>query len=267
MKQNNLKMKRSLATKQKPIRQAKFNGETYYSIVDIIENLTGTIAPRTYWATLKKRDIQLINSVKQLNMTADDGKTYTADAANKQGIFRILMSVPSPNAEPFKTWLSGIGKQAIDKTDNLEQEFGRLPDIQKATIDSDEPMTEALQVCKCPPSLMQEWEQRGVEQGIEYALLHAAIAQWTFGLTHQEHKALKGLTQQNLYDHFTDLEFIFKSLGEEATKAIVIKEDAQGFIENFGAAQKGGRIAGEARKNVEKQLGKKVVSSANCLEK
>ena len=259
-------MKHPLITaKHTPIRQVQHKGDMYYSIVDIIENLTGTLAPHTYWAMVKRRNIQLVNVIEQLNMVATDGNIYRTDAANKKGILRILMSVPSPNAEPFKTWLVGVGKQAMDVKDNPELGFDHLPAIKKSKNYGDVPATKSLQSHPFPTSLTDEWQQRGVEKGIEYALLSATITQWTFGLTLIEHKTLKGLAQQNLHDHMTSLELIFTALGEEVTRQIVINDDAQGFIENFGAAQKGGQLAGNARLIFEKKAGMKVASSHNFL--
>jgi DNA-damage-inducible protein D len=250
----------------KPIRQARHKGEMYYSIVDIIENLTGTIAPRTYWATLKRRDIQLHNVVEQLNMLSPDGNFYLTEAANKRGIYRILMSIPSPNAEPFKSWLAASGKQTIQEMNNPELRIKRLPEITGVTNFSNEPVSNTLINNELCTSLVTEWQRRGVEAGIEFMLLTATIAQWTFGITLREHKALKGLTTQNLRDNMTALESIFMALGEETTKQFVINDNAQGFIENFGAAQKGGSLAGEARKTLEKQLKMRVVSRQNALK-
>ncbi len=251
---------------QKPIRQAQHKGEMYYSIVDIIENLTGTIAPRTYWATLKRRDIPLHNVVEQLNMLSPDGNCYLTEAANKRGIYRILMSIPSPNAEPFKSWLAGSGKRAMDEMARPKPRIKRLPMLTGVQHFSDESVSNALTTNDLSTSLVSQWQLRGVEAGIEFMLLSATIAQWTFGITIHEHKALKGLTTQNLRDNMTALESIFIALGEESTKHFIIKDNAQGFIENFGAAQQGGNLAGEARKTLEKQLKMRVVSRQNALK-
>jgi BRO family, N-terminal domain len=218
MKQNNLKMDNTVTpTHPKPIRQAQHKGEMYYSIVDIIENLTGRIAPRTYWATLKRRDMQLHNVVEQLNMLSPDGNFYLTEAANKRGIYRILMSIPSPNAEPFKSWLAASGKQALDEMNDPESRLKRLPELTGVKNFSDESISNALtdnELCK---SLLDEWLTRGVETGIEVMLLTATIAQWTFGITIREHKALKGLTTQSLRENMTNLESILFALGEETT--------------------------------------------------
>lgn len=250
----------------KPIHSILHEGEMYYSIVDIIENLTGTIAPRTYWATLKRRDIKLHNVVELLNMRAPDGNFYLTEATNKRGIYRILMSVPSPNAEPFKSWLAASGKRAMDEMSNAKSRKKRLPIPTGVTHFSDEPISNALTTNDLSTSLVSQWQLRGVETGIEFMLLSATIAQWTFGITIHEHKALKGLTTQNLRDNMTALESIFIALGEESTKHFIIKDNAQGFIENFGAAQQGGNLAGEARKKLEKELKMRIVSRQNCLK-
>jgi DNA-damage-inducible protein D len=249
----------TLTSAQKQVRKAEHNGEMYYSVVDIIENLTGTVAPRTYWAMLKKRDMQLTKLSEILKITAADGKIYATEAANKQGILRILTSMPSPEMEPFKTWLSNPKKTKRKAMD--------LPQIQKIKGYSDESPQNALQVLEPPSPLTREWRERGVSSGIEHALLDATISKWTFDLTPSEHKAFKGLKTEKLQDHLTSLELIFKALGEETTRQFAIKDDAQGFIENYGAAQKGGNLAGDARRNFEKESSTKVVSSANYLDK
>jgi DNA-damage-inducible protein D len=208
----------------------------------------------------------LHNVVEQLLMCAPDGNFYLTEAANKRGIYRILMSIPSPNAEPFKSWLAGSGKRAIDEMESIQSQTKRLPDLVGVQHFSDEPTSNSLITNDLSTSLVSEWQMRGVEAGIEFMLLSATIAQWTFGITMREHKALKGLTTQNLRDNFTALESIFMALGEETTKLFIINDNAQGFIENFGAAQQGGNVAGEARKNLEKQLKMRVVSSQNALK-
>ena len=233
---------------QKPIRRVMHNGETYFSIVDIIEVLTDSAKPRTYWAMLKKREIQLLTVCEQLKMAAADGKTYKTDAANTAGIFRILMSVPSPKAEPFKLWLAEVGQQAIVETENPEVGIERFAELYKAKGYSD------------------EWKNRGVTEGSEYSILTATIAKETFGLTPSAHKDLKGLAQQNLRDHMTPLELIFTMLGEEITRSLAVSDDAQGFNENHDVAQQGGKLAGDARLRVEQDRRVKVVSNENYLK-
>jgi DNA-damage-inducible protein D len=250
---------------QKPIRKVLYKGEMYFSIVDIIEVLTDSPKPRTYWGMLKKREIQLLTVCEQLKMMAADGKMYKTDAANMQGILRILMSVPSPKAEPFKLWLAEVGKQAIVETENPELGFERMAETYKARGRSDEWIQRRMQSIETRKLLTDEWKNRAVKEGQEYAILTATIAKGTFGLTPSEHKDIKGLEQQNLRDHMTPLELIFTALSEEATRQVAIRDDAQGFNENYDAATEGGRMTGFARHNFEKQLRKPVVSNENFL--
>lgn len=256
-------MKQELESfEQKPVRKVEYKGEMYYSVLDVIEHFTKTIAPQTEWARLKRRNFILLRMCKPLKMKALDGQTYTTDALSKEGIFRLLMSIPSPTAEPFKTMLAGIGKHAIAETEDPELGFGRLPTIKKATVYRYAP--NVLTAPDVYPSLATEWLQRGVEEDA-FWLLNTTIMQWTFGLSLAKHKALKGLKEENLCDHMTPLELIFTALGEEITRHIILEDDAQGFIENVGAAQKGGSIAGNARRNFEKKSGLKVISQENFL--
>jgi DNA-damage-inducible protein D len=250
---------------QKKVRKIEHKGEMYYSIVDIIEYLTGTVAPRTYWAMLKKRDFQLLNVIETLKIAAPDGKFYQTDAANKAGILTILLSMPSPELEPFKTWLSTPQQKVIVK--KTIKKVVELPQIQSVKGYSDEDTTKSVQVLESPSPLINEWRKRGVASGIEYALLDATISKWTFDLTPTQHKELKGLTYQKLSDHMTSLECIFKALAEEMTRCFTVERDAQGFIDNYGAAQIGGKMAGDARRNFERDVGMKVVSKDNNLRK
>ncbi len=255
---------------QKPIRKAEHNGEMYFSIVDIIEILTDSPSPKTYWAKLKKKlaeesGVQVFPNSELLKMKAADGKTYKTDAANMEGVLRILMSVPSPKAEPFKLWLAEVGKQAIAETENPELGFERMAEMYKAKGYTDEWIKNRMQSIETRKLLTDEWKNRGVTEGAEYSILTATIAKGTFGLTPSEHKDVKGLERQNLRDHMTPMELIFSALGEEATRQFAIKEDAQGFNENHEVAQKGGNATGNARRNFEKETGLKVVSDANFL--
>ena len=251
-----------IAFEQKPVRKVEHKGEMYYSIVDVIEHFTGTIAPQSYWAMLKRRNLQLFKMCKQLKMKASDGEMYTTDAINKAGVLQLLMSIPSPTAEPFKSWLSGVGTQAVAETEDPELGFERLSKIKRATVFNDVPNTLPSSDFYSP--LANEWRERGVDEDA-FWLLDATILKGTFDLSPTEHKALKGLKQENLRDHMTALELIFNALGEEITRCFIQKNNAQGFIENVGAAQKGGSVAGKARRNFEKKSGIKVISRDNYL--
>jgi DNA-damage-inducible protein D len=250
---------------EKAIRSVEHEGETYFSVIDVIGALSDSANPNVYWSALKKREAQLFTICKKLKMPSADGKYRLSDMANTEGIFRLIMSVPSPKAEPFKQWLAQNGKQAIDEAENPELGIERIIEIYKARGNSDEWIKNRLQSIETRKALTDEWKQRGVNEGQEYAILTATIAKGTFGLSPSEHSNLKGLERQNLRDHMTPLELIFTALGEEITRSESVDMDAQGFNENHEAAQKGGSLAGKARLLVEKERGKKVVSSDNFL--
>ena len=252
----------------KPIRKVLHNDEWFFSVVDVIEVLTDSPIPRNYWSILKKREPQLHTVCMQLKMQASDGRQRLTDCANTEGVLRIVMSVPSPKAEPLKLWLAQVGTERIQETENPELGFERMTEIYRAKGYTDEWIKERYQSIETRKRLTDEWKNRGVKQGIEYSILTATIAKGTFGLNPSDHKKLKGLEKstQELRDHMTPLELIFNSLGEETTRILSIKRDAQGFEENHDAALDGGTMAGNARGNYEKQLGEKVVSKENYLK-
>ncbi len=250
---------------QKQIRQTVHNGDIYFSIIDIIEVLTGSTAPRQYWNILKKRENQLSTICLQLKMAATDGRQRITDCANTEGVLRVIMSVPSPKAEPFKLWLAEVGKQTIVETENPELGIERLADIYKAKGYNKEWIDRRLKSIEVRKELTDEWKQRDVKEGQEFSILTAAIAKETFGLNPSEHSKLKGLERQNLRDHMTEFELIFTMLSESATRSIAMRDDAQGFNENLDAAQRGGAAAGGARVNFEEKMGLKVVSGDNFL--
>jgi DNA-damage-inducible protein D len=248
------------------IRKVWEDGQWYFSIVDVIEILTDSSNPSVYWSALKKREIQSFTFCKRLNFARKNGKKYPSDAANTEGVLRIVMSVPSPKAEPLKLWLAEQGKRTIDETENPELLTQRQAELYKAKGYSDEWIQRRLQTIDIRKELTEEWQKRGVKEGTEYAILTATIAKGTFGVTPSEHTKLKGLNKENLRDHMTPLELILTALGEEVTRTLTVEEDAQGFEENHEAAQRGGKVASKARLNVEKETGKAVVSSKNYLK-
>jgi DNA-damage-inducible protein D len=250
---------------QHAIRRQEYNGEMYFSVIDIIEILTESKDAKRYWSVLKVREPQLTTICSKLKMTATDGRQRLTDCANTEGVLRVLMSVPSPKAEPLKLWLAQAGKQAIDETQDPELGFERMRELYKAKGHSDEWIKNRLQTIETRKNLTDEWRERGVKDNQEYAVLTATIAKAAFGLTPSDHSKLKGLERQNLRDHMTPLELIFTALSEEVTRQVAIREDAQGFEENHDAAQYGGNMAGDARRKLEKDKGIKVVSSDNFL--
>jgi DNA-damage-inducible protein D len=250
-----------------PIRKVWFEDKWYFSIVDIMGFLIDSKSPRKYWSKLKERENQLETICRQFKMRATDGRERLTDCAHTEGVFRIIMSVPSPKAEPLKLWLARVGQERLEEVADPELGFERLKEIYKAKGYDDAWIELRLKSIGIRKELTNEWKNRGVKEGQEYSLLTAEISKGTFGLSPSEHSQVKGLEKQNLRDHMTDLELVFTMLGEVVTKNLAEKEDAQGFEENLDMAQKGGKAAGQARKNTEKTTGLKVVSSKNFLDK
>ena len=251
-----------------PIRKVWHNEEWYFSVVDIIAVLTDSPIPKTYWSKLKtkiKAESQAYPNTVQLKLIASDGKKRLTDCSNTEGILRIVMSVPSPKAEPLKLWLAQTGAERIEEIENPELGIERIRELYLAKGYAEEWVNTRIKSIDIRKQLTEEWQQRGVKEGQEYAILTAEIAKATFGLSPNEHAKYKGLEKQNLRDHMTNLELIFTMLGEEMTRSIAVDTDAKGFPENHEAAIKGGNIAGNARKNVEKDSGKPVVSAENFL--
>ena len=252
------------------IRRTWHNETWYYSVIDVIEALTGTNRSRKYWSDLKKKlntegYVELSENIGQLKMPSADGKNYKTDVATSQTILRVIMSIPSPKAEPFKQWLAETGQERIEEVENPELGFDRLTEIYKAKGYSDEWIKNRLQSIETRKQLTDEWKKRGVKEGQEYSILTATIAKGTFGLTPSEHADFKDLKKQNLRDHMTPFELIFTALSEEATRSLAVQEDAQGFMDNQEAAHRGGTAAGNARRNFEKETGLNVVSPKNFL--
>ena len=249
----------------KEIRKIWHNDEWYFSVIDAIEILTDSPIPRNYWTILKKREPQLHTNCMQLKLTATDGKQRLTDCANTEGLLRIVMSVPSPKAEPLKLWLAQVGAERIQETENPELLSERQAEIYRAKGYSEEWIQRRIQTIETRKALTEEWKNRGVKEGQEYSILTAEIAKATFGVTPAEHSKIKGLERQNLRDHMTPLELIFTALSEEVTRQISIRDDAKGFNENHEAAVRGGTFAGNSRRNLEKSENIKVVSPNNFL--
>ena len=250
------------------IRKVWHEEQWYFSIVDVIGILTDSPEPRKYWGKVKKKlkeESELSPIWRQLKLEASDGKHYATDCANTEGVLRIVMSVPSPKAEPLKLWLAAQGKRAIDETENPELSFDRMTEIYRAKGHTNKWIKERIQSITTRKQLTDEWKQRGVKEGQEYSILTATIAKGAFGLSPSEHSKLKGLDKENLRDHMTPIELILTSLSEEVTRMITVKDDAQGFNENLNAAVKGGQVGRTALKNVEKSTREKVVSATNFL--
>jgi DNA-damage-inducible protein D len=242
----------------------------YFSIIDVIEILTESPRPRKYWNALKKKIIgegfeELSQILGQLKMEASDGKKYFTDVANVKTLLRIIQSIPSPRAEPFKRWLAHVGYERLEEIENPELATQRTRELYKAKGYPDDWIEKRMRSIAIREELTEEWKNRGVKEQIEYSILTAEISKATFGLTPSEYKKMKGLKSQNLRDHMTDLELIFSMLGEASTTKVTRAKNTAGFIENKKAAIIGGKIAGNALKELEKESGEKVITSENYL--
>ncbi len=256
----------------KKIRRVFHNDEWYFSIIDIIEVLSESLNPRRYWSDLKIQLLdnegfsQLYEKIVQLKLLAIDGKMRETDTANTETLFRIIQSIPSPKAEPFKRWLAQVGRERIQEIEDPELATKRTKAIYKAKGYSDGWIEKRMRGIAIREELTDEWDKRGIKLQREYAILTAEITKASFGITPSEYKKYKGLRQENLRDHMTDLELIFSMLGEAATKEIAVNRDAQGFEKNKSAANTGGTIAKNARLELEKESGKSTISNENHLK-
>jgi len=242
----------------------------YFAIIDVIEILTESNNPRRYWSDLKRKlnsegFSQLYEIIVQLKMISSDGKKYITDCADARGLLRIIQSIPSPKAEPFKQWLAQVGSDRLDEIENPELASQRSRDLYKLKGYPDVWIEKRMRSIAIREELTGEWKNRGVKEQIEYSILTAEISKATFGLTPSEYKKVKGLKSQNLRDHMTDLELIFSMLGEASTTKVTKAKNAKGFIENRAAAKIGGKIAGNALKELEKESGEKVITPENYL--
>ena len=251
------------------IRKIWHKDEWWFSIIDIIEVLTESERPRKYWSDLKvklsEEGSELSEFIGQLKLLSSDGKFYDTDCTNTEGAFRIIQSIPSPKAEPFKLWLAKVGYDRIKEIENPELAQKRMKETYRLKGYSDEWVEKRVRGIAIRDELTDEWKKRGIDENKEFSILTAEISKATFGMTPAEYQKFKGLKKENLRDHMNDLELIFNMLGERVSTEITRKEDAQGFIENKDAAVKGGKIAGNARKETEKELGRPITSSENYL--
>jgi hypothetical protein len=255
---------------RKEIRKAIHSNEWWFSVVDVVEALTDSPIPRTYWGKVKQRefiDIQLSPFWVQLKLESSDGKKYETDCANTEGIFRIIQSIPSPKAEPFKRWLAKVGYERVQEIEDPELATKRTRALYKAKGYSDAWIEKRMRGIEVRETLTDEWKKRSVKEGREFAILTAEISKAAFGMTPSEYQDFKGLDKQNLRDHMNDLELIFTMLSEASTTEIAKNKNAQGFKENKVVAKAGGSVAGSARKDLEKKSGKKVSTSENYLLK
>ncbi len=245
--------------------------EWYFSIVDVVGSLTESNNPRDYWYRVKKRmseeeKSELSTICRQLKLKAPDGKMRLTDVADMQGIFRIIQSVPSPKAEPFKMWLAEVGKERIDEIIDPELTIDRALEGYARKGYSREWINQRLQAIQVRKELTDTWQDHGVKAGNEYAILTNEISKAWSGMTTREYKDFKGLKKENLRDNMSTTELILNMLAETATKDIAEATNPQGLDENKQVVQDGGSIAGDARKSIEARTGKPVITSKNAID-
>ena len=245
--------------------------EWYFSVVDVIGSLTESNNPRDYWYRVKKRmseeeRSELSTFCRQLKLKSTDGKSYKTDVADMQGIFRIIQSVPSPKAEPFKMWLAEVGKERIDEIIDPELTIDRALEGYARKGYSREWINQRFQAIQVRKELTDTWQDHGVKTGNEYAILTNEISKAWSGMTTREYKDFKGLKKENLRDNMSTTELILNMLAETATKDIAEATNPQGLDENKQVAQDGGSIAGDARKSIEARTGKPVITSKNAID-
>jgi len=257
--------------KGKRIRKTIHKSEWWFSVIDVIEVLTGTQRPRKYWNDLKKKIKkegynELSDKIGQLKLMSSDGKFYVTDCVNTETMFRLIQSIPSPKAEPFKLWLARVGYERIKEIENPELATKRTRALYKAKGYSDDWIEKRMRGIAIREELTDQWQKRGIQQPREYEILTAEISSATFGMTPSAYKKYKKLKRENLRDHMTDLELIFSMLGEASTKEIAVNKDTQGFVQNKQVANEGGTVAGNARRELERKSGKKVSTRENYLK-
>ncbi len=255
---------------QKEIRKIFHQDEWWFSVIDVIEALTDSTQTSKYWTAMKARvhtegGTQLSTICRQLKLVSSDGKSYLTDCSNTEGLFRIIQSIPSPKAEPFKLWLAKVGYERVQEIEDPELGAKRTRALYKAKGYPDSWIEKRMRGIEIRETLTNEWDNRGVKQGVEFAILTAEISNATFGMTPKQYKEFKGLKQENVRDHMNDLELIFTMLGEASTTEIAQVKNARGFDENRVAARQGGQIAGGARKQLEQKTGKKISTHKNYL--
>jgi len=254
----------------KQIRRVWVDGEWFFPVVDIIAVLTDSEAPSKYWSAMKRREastsgFQLSTICRQLKVTSSDGKSYKTEVVNTQAAFRVIQSIPSPKAEPFKQWLAKVGYERVEEIENPELAQQRMRELYRQKGYPDDWIEKRIRGIAVRDELTGEWQKRGIQEQKDFAILSAEISKATFDLTPADYKKLKGLKRENLRDHMTDLELIFTMLGEASTTEIARNRDAQGFDPNKRAAREGGTVAGNARRELETKTGKRIVTRKNYL--
>ncbi len=251
----------------KKIRRLWHDGQWFYSVVDIVAVLSESDNPTTYWRVLKHREPQLVTICNGLKMPAEDGKLRYTDCVNTKNAFRLIQSIPSKKAEPFKMWLAQLGQERIGEIENPELAQDRVKEYYELKGYPKEWIDKRLRGIAIRQELTDEWKSRGVEEQKDFAILTNEISKATFGKTVGEYKQFKGLKRpnQNLRDHMTDWELILNMVGEKATTDITIAKDAKGFPKLKQTAKEGGNIAKNTRKELEQKIGKSIISDENYL--
>ncbi len=266
-----IEVNKMIVFRDQHIRRILHQNEWWFSVVDVVSVLSESSNSRRYWSDLKRQLIEkdgfseLYEKIVQLKLTSSDGKKYTTDCANVETLFRIIQSIPSPKAEPFKRWLAKVGYERVQEIEDPELASKRARAIYKAKGYPDNWIEKRMRSIAIREELTDEWRQRGIDEQKDYAILTAEISKAAFGMTPSEYKQHKNLKRENLRDHMTDLELIFSMLGEASTTEIARNKDAQGFDENRDAALEGGSVAGNARKELESKSGRPVISKDNYL--
>ncbi|OGL66176.1 phage antirepressor protein [Candidatus Uhrbacteria bacterium RIFCSPLOWO2_01_FULL_47_24] len=257
--------------KGKKIRKILFQNEWWFSVIDVIEALTDSDRPSVYWTAMKARvkdesEFQLSTICRQLKLLAEDGKMRETDCADTEGIFRIIQSIPSPKAEPFKCWLAKVGYERVQEIENPELATKRTKTLYKLKGYPEDWIEKRMRGIAIREELTDEWQKRGAKEQKDYEILTAEISKATFGITPSEYKKAKGLKRENLRDHMDDFELIFNMLGERATTEIHRTEDSKGVPKLKADAKAGGDIAGGARKKLEERLGRSIVTKKNFMK-
>lgn len=258
--------------KEQKIRRAWYKNEWWFSVVDVVGVLTESPDAGAYWRKLKQRlneeDSEVVTFCHGLKLPAPDGKMRETDCANTESLLRIIQSVPSPKAEPFKRWLAKVGYERMQEIENPELAQERMKQLYEQKGYPKDWIDKRLRGIAVRQNLTDEWKERGITSEIDYAILTAEISKATFGMTpseYKKHKKLPAKTKDNLRDHMTDLELIFTMLGERVTTEISASEKPETFVGSKQVAKRGGKVAGTARKETEKELGRSVISDDNYL--
>ena len=267
-----MKENRLVVFQDKRIRRILVDDEWFFSVVDVVAALTDSVNARDYWFKMKKRvhsddGIELSTLCRQLKLESSDGKSYKTDCANVKGMFRIIQSIPSPKAEPFKQWLAQVGYERVLEIENPELAQDRMKELYEQKGYPKDWIDKRLRGIAIRQNLTDEWKERGITEDRDYAILTAEISKATFGMTPSAYKAYKGLESpnQNLRDHMTDLELIFTMLGERVTTELSKQEKPDSMPKHKSIARRGGKVAGNARKETEKELGRSIISDKNYL--